>query len=146
MNNGVQITEGRQWSTLRGDETDNIISHEAGLGRMNMRGGAGVDTFVLGDYTRRRKVSVKVLDYNGDEISFDIDTLGIDDATVAEADNRKEFKQLTRSDVGLIYFRNTFFNNENGAWRGLGGGERFAKIKGPEVALDDLTLTDATVV
>ena len=41
---------------------------------------------------------------------------------------------------------NTFFNNENGAGKGLGGGERFAKIKGQDVALDDLMLTDATIV
>ena len=142
INKGVTVIDGRRWDTLRGDDGDNVIGYEEGLDRMRMKGGDGVDTFVLGDYTDNKQVSTWVRDFNDDFIGFDLTSLGLDDAVVGQADNRREFRELRSGDENIIMYNNKVYSDLNGESKGLGGGELFAKIQGDDVSLSDIAVMD----
>ena len=142
INKGVTVIDGRRWDTLRGDDGDNVIGYEEGLDRMRMKGGDGVDTFVLGDYTDNKRVSTWVRDFNDDFIGFDLTSLGLDDAVVGQADNRREFRELRSGDENIIMYNNKVYSDLNGESKGLGGGELFAKIQGDDVSLSDIAVMD----
>ena len=142
VNNGVSVDYGRRWDTLTGNDNNNVIGHEPGIDRMKMLGAGGEDTFVLGDYTAKRKLSQVVQDFNDDIIGFDLTSLGLEAALLTEASTRREFKQATRSESTIIMYKNSFYSDLNAEARGLGGGERFAKVQGDDIALTDIMLTE----